>query len=104
MIDTVDGATVLVIAAMSAATYATKAGGLWLLNRITLDDRLEAGLEALPGAIVVSIVGVELVTAGPTAWIAAIVVVLLVVRSGSLLLGLVGGVAGILILRALLAL
>lgn len=102
--DNVDASTMLVIAAMAAATYATKAGGLWLLNRLTLDDRLEACLEALPGAIVVSIVGVELVTAGPAAWIAAIVVVLLVARSGSLLLGLVGGVAGILALRALLPL
>jgi uncharacterized membrane protein len=68
--------TVGVVLAMAAVTYLTKAGGLWALGHVDLPDGAETALDALPGAVVVSILAPALATAGPPAWLAAAVVVL----------------------------
>jgi uncharacterized membrane protein len=88
-----------VIFAMAIATYATKAGGLWLLGRVDISDRVEAGLEVLPGAIVVSILGPTLVDAGPAGWSAAAVALLVAWRSESVLLTIIAGVGAVVFLR-----
>jgi len=51
-----DPQTLLTILLMALATYATRAGGLWLASRLTLSGRVEAWLDHIPGAILVSIV------------------------------------------------
>ncbi len=84
---------------MAAVTYATKAGGLWVLGRVEVPERVETGLELLPGAIIVSIVGPELVDAGPPEWGAGAVVVAVMWRTGNVLLSLLGGVGAVLLLR-----
>ncbi len=85
---------------MSVATYVTKAGGLWVLNRVTVSDRVEAGLDVLPGAIIVSILGPELLDAGPVEWGASAVVLVVMVRTENVLLALLSGLAVVLSLRA----
>lgn len=90
---------VAVIVGMSVATYATKAGGLWLLSRINVSDRVESGLEMLPGAIIISILGPELISAGPAEWSSAAVVLLVMWRTENVLLALLCGVAAVLIFR-----
>jgi uncharacterized membrane protein len=89
-----------VVSAMAVATYATKAGGLWILDGVELSDRARAGLEAVPGAIVVSILGPELATAGPAEWGAGGVAVLVAWRTDSLVLALLTGVGSVLLLRS----
>lgn len=96
-----DPLVVGVVLAMATATYATKAGGLWLLSRVDLSERATAGLEAVPGAIVVSILGPELLHAGPAEWGASAVAVAVAWRTDSLALALVAGVAAVLSLRGL---
>jgi len=96
-----DPLVVAVIAAMAIITYATKVGGLWLLSRIEVSDRLEAGLAVLPGAIVVAILGPELAAAGPAEWGAAVVVAVIAWRSNNILLALVGGVLAVVLFRGL---
>lgn len=91
---------VAVIVGMSLVTYVTKAGGLWVLNRITVSDRVEAGLDVLPGAIIVSILGPELLDAGPVEWGASAVVLVVMVRTENVLLALLSGLAVVLSLRA----
>jgi uncharacterized membrane protein len=88
---------VAVIVGMSAATYVTKAGGLWFLGRITVSDRIETGLETLPGAIIVSILGPELTGAGPAEWGGAAVVVLVMWRTENVLVALLCGVSVVLL-------
>ena len=56
----------------------------------------------LPGAIIVSIVGPELVAGGPTAWLGGATVVLLTRRTGSLLAALVGGMGVVVLTRAVI--
>lgn len=97
-----DPVVVAVVIAMSVATYATKAGGLWALRHVDVSPRLEAALGVLPGAIVVAIVGPELAAGGPAEWTAAGVVVLAMWRTENVLVALMAGVATVLLLRSLL--
>jgi len=94
-----DPVTVGVVLAMAAVTYLTKAGGLWLLGRVDLSERAEAGLEALPGAIVVAILAPSVVTADPPTWLATGVVVLVASRTGSVLVALLVGIGSLLLFR-----
>jgi uncharacterized membrane protein len=96
-----DGLVVAVILGMAVVTYATKAGGLWLLGRIEIGERTEAGLEALPGAIIVAIVAPELVGGGPAEWTAAAVAAVVAVRTDNLLVALGSAIGVLVILRGL---
>ncbi|AGB16176.1 putative membrane protein [Halovivax ruber XH-70] len=91
-----------VILAMAVATFATKVGGLWVLSRVEVSDRVEAGLSVLPGAIVVSILGPELVDGGPAEWAAAGVVAFVAWRTNRLLVALLAGLVAVVGFRALL--
>jgi uncharacterized membrane protein len=94
-----DPSVVGVILVMGIATYVTKAGGLWLLGRVDVSDRVEAGLEVLPGAIVVSILGPTLVDAGSAGWSAAVVALLVAWKSESVLLTIIAGVGAVVFFR-----
>ncbi|SFS80514.1 AzlD family protein [Halostagnicola kamekurae] len=91
---------VAVILAMAAATVLTKVGGLWLLSRFDVSDRLEAGLSVLPGAIVIALLGPELAAGGPAEWGAGGVVLLVMWRTENILLALVSGVVSVVAFRA----
>ncbi|ADJ14168.1 AzlD family protein [Halalkalicoccus jeotgali] len=95
-----DPRVVGVILAMAAVTFVTKAGGLWLLSRVEVSDRLEAGISVLPGAIVIAILGPELASGGPAEWAAAGLTLLVVWRTESILLALIAGVVGVVAFRA----
>jgi uncharacterized membrane protein len=84
---------------MAAVTYLTKAGGLWLLGRVDPSERVTSALEALPGAILVSLLAPSLAAADPPAWLAAAVVAVVARRTGSVLASLVAGVGAVLLLR-----
>ena len=97
-----DGLVVAVIAAMAIVTYATKVGGLWIVNHVDLSDRLYAGLSVLPGAIVIAILGPELAAGGPAEWAAGGVVLLVTWRTESILLALCAGVGSVVLFRAII--
>jgi uncharacterized membrane protein len=94
-----DPAVVGVILAMAVVTYATKAGGLWLVERVDRSDRLEAGLDALPGAVAVAFVAPVLADGGVPEWSAAAATVVVAKRTGNLLASLTVGVAVVLAVR-----
>ena len=98
-----DHITLLAIAFMALATYATRAGGLWLANRFDLSERAGAWLDAIPGAILVSLVAPTVLTGGPAEALAAVAVVIVAARSGSLPLAMVTGVVAVVLLRAVMA-
>ena len=102
MIGELDPFVVAVIAAMGVATYVTKAGGLWLLGTVDLSPRVEAGLEILPGAIIVSILAPELIGGTLATWLAAAVVLVVAWRTDSITVSLGAGVVAVLALRAVL--
>lgn len=102
MLEGLSRAHLLLILGMSVVTYGTKIGGFWLLNRISIGERTRAGLRALPGAILVSIVGVELLKGGPAEWAASLVVLVVAAKTDSIAAALVGGVLAVVAFRAVL--
>ncbi len=98
-----DPQTLLTILLMALATYATRAGGLWLASRLTLSDRMEAWLDHIPGAILVSLVAPTILTSGFAEALAALAVILVALRTGSLPVAMVTGVGVVLMLRALVS-
>ncbi len=86
------GSAVLTIVLMAIVTYALRAGGFWLVGRLTLPPRFEAALTYLPGAVLTALV-VPPVIAEPVTGLPALAVTAIVVRrGGNLFLALVGGV------------
>ena len=97
-----DPQALLAIALMALATYATRAGGLWLASRLALSGRMEAWLGYIPGAILVSLVSPTVLTGGLAETLAAVAVILVALRTGSLPVAMVAGVGAVVVLRALL--
>lgn len=97
-----DPAVVAVILAMAVVTYLTKAGGLWLVSRLDLSERVAVGLDALPGAVVVAFVAPALADGGVPEWVAAAATVVVARRTGNLLVSLTVGIAVVLAVRTLL--
>jgi uncharacterized membrane protein len=96
-----DPRSLLTIALMALATYATRVGGLWLMSRLTISDRTEAWLGYIPGAILVSIVAPTVLTSGIAEALAALAVVVVALRSGSMPIAMATGVGAVLALRSL---
>jgi uncharacterized membrane protein len=98
-----DPITLLTIVFMALATYTTRVGGLWLANRFELSERAGAWLDAIPGAILVSLVAPTVLTSGPDEALAAVAVVVVAWRSGSLPLAMATGVVAVVVLRAVVS-
>lgn len=97
----IDPQALIAIVLMALATYATRAGGLWLASRLTLSGRVEAWLGYIPGAILVSLVAPAVLASGLAEAFAALAVVLVAIRTRSLPLAMVVGVGAVLVLRNL---
>jgi uncharacterized membrane protein len=97
----IDPRILFAIILMALATYATRAGGLWLASRFDLSERAGAWLDQIPGAILVSLVAPAILMGGPIEVLAAVVVVIVSLRTGSLPAAMVIGVGTVLTLQAL---
>ncbi len=65
---------VLIILAAAAATYLTRVGGYLVLSRFkTIPPRVEAALDAVPAAVLTSIVAPAAITGG---WEVAVVLII----------------------------
>jgi uncharacterized membrane protein len=93
--------TLLAIVLMAVATYATRAGGLWMASRFELSERAGEWLDQIPGAILISLVAPAVLTGGLAEALAAVAVVIVALRTGSLPAAMVTGVGTVLVLRAL---
>ena len=91
----------LAIILMAIVTYATRAGGLWLASRFDLSERAGAWLDQIPGAILVSLVAPVVLTGGFAEALAAIAVLIVALRTGSLPAAMLTGVGAVVVLRAL---
>ena len=59
------------ILAMACATYAVRAGGFFLLQRLKPSPFLEAWLQQIPAAVFVALVAPPVLSGGPAAWAGA---------------------------------
>jgi branched chain amino acid efflux pump len=89
--------TLWIIIAGAVATYLTRIGGHLVISRFDhIHPRVEAGLNAVPAAVLTTLVAPELLTAGPAEWTALIVAGLVSLRGGLMSMFLAG--AAVLIL------
>lgn len=61
---------VTVIVAMGAVAYLMRAGGYWLIGRMTIGPRVRRMLDALPGAVIASSVAPLALKGGPSTLLA----------------------------------
>lgn len=74
---------IAVLAAMTITVYLTRAGGYWLMGRVTIGPRLRRMLDALPGAVIAATVAPILLHGGIRAVLAmlAAAAIMFVVRN-----------------------
>lgn len=95
--------TFWVILAGALATYLTRIGGHLVISRLErIPPRVEAGLNAVPAAVLTTLVAPAVLTAGPAEWLALIVAGLVALRGG-LLSMFIAGAAVLLIARQFMA-
>ena len=98
----IDPATLATWFGMMAVTYASRAGGFWLVRRFPVRGRLKVGLEAVPLAVLTALIAPPVLATGPAESLAAIVTLLLAWRL-PVLAAILGGIASVVLLRAFFA-
>ena len=92
-----DPDALIAILLMALATFACRAGGYFLMGFVPITPRVEAGLRALPIALMGAILGPVTVRGGPAEWVGLVAAIVAMRLSGNefiaVLLG-VGAVAG----------
>jgi len=94
--------SLITILGMAIATYITRASGFYIASRFKMTPKLRAALNAVPAAIIVSIVAPQLKDGGLSEILSAIIVVFLAVKQKGLIICLLAGLAAINIFRYLL--
>jgi uncharacterized membrane protein len=91
--------TLLTILAMALVTYATRAGGFWLMGLVTPSPRVEAWLKQIPGAVLVALIAPTVLASSIAETCAAIATVLVAIRTKNVLIAMLVGVAVVALLR-----
>lgn len=82
-----------IIVAGAVATYLTRIGGHLVISRFdAIHPRVEAGLNAVPAAVLTTLVAPAMLDAGPAEWAAIIVAALVALRGGLMSMFLAGAV------------
>ena len=94
--------TLFTILGMALVTYATRAGGFWLMGLVTPSPRIEAWLRQIPGAVLVAIIAPTVLASSLAETLAALATVLVAIRTKNVLAAMVIGVAAVWLLRFIL--
>lgn len=89
----------LAIALMALVTYACRAGGYWLMGRVTMSPRVEIGLTYLPGAVLISLVVPAMAEEGVPGVCAVVVTAIAMRRTNNLLIAMVAGIGTVWLVR-----
>ena len=92
----------LAIFGMAAVTYAIRAGGLLLANRLPATGFVAAWMKHIPGAVLAALVAPAIVNGGPAEALAALATALVYVATRNLFAAMAGGVAAVYVARLLL--
>lgn len=98
---TIHASALLAIALMALVTYACRAGGYWLMGRVTMSRRVEVGLTYLPGAVLISLVAPAMVDEGAPGVVAVAMTAVAMRRTNNLLVAMVAGIGTVWLLRHL---
>lgn len=96
-----NGTTLGIIAAGALVTYFTRIGGHLLMSRFhRIHPRIEAGLDAVPAAVLTTLVAPAVANGGPIEW-AAMAGAILVAWRGGLIATFLAGAVILILLRNL---
>ncbi|MBA2775776.1 MAG: AzlD domain-containing protein [Chloroflexia bacterium] len=87
---------------MAIVTYGCRAGGYWLMGRVTISPRIEIGLTYLPGAVLISLVAPAMAEEGIPGVCAVAATALAMRLTNSLLVAMVAGVGTVWLMRQLI--
>ncbi len=96
---TIHASALLVIALMAVVTYACRAGGYWLMGRVTMSPRVEIGLTYLPGAVLVSLVAPAMAEEGVPGVCAVVATAIAMRKTNNLLVAMVAGIGTVWLAR-----
>ena len=96
---TIHPAALLAILLMAIVTYGCRAGGYWLMGRVTISPRIEIGLTYLPGAVLISLVAPAMAEEGIPGVCAVAATALAMRLTNSLLVPMVAGVGTVWLMR-----
>ncbi len=96
---TIDPNALLAIVLMAVVTYACRAGGYWLMGRVTMSPRVETGLTYLPGAVLISLVAPAMAEEGIPGVCAVAVTAIAMRRTNNLLVAMVAGIGTVWLVR-----
>lgn len=85
--------SLVAIVGMAAATYATRATGLWLVGRGKTHPFLSACLRHAPAAILIALISPVVLAGGLPTITAAVVTLVVSLRTGNLAVAMLTGVA-----------
>jgi len=97
-----DTPALITILGMALVTYATRAGGFWLMGLVTPSPRIEAWLRQIPGAVLVAIIAPTVLASSLAETLAALASALVALRTKNVLVAMVVGVGAVWVLRMVL--
>jgi uncharacterized membrane protein len=92
--------SVIAIASMVLATYLCRVGGVVLMTRVRITPRVERGMRALPGSIIMATILPLILDGGTPAIPSVAVAVITMMLTRSELAGLIAGLGTLSLLRA----
>lgn len=96
---TASRSALLAILGMAAATYLTRVAGPLLARYLPRSPRFEAWLRAIPGTILIAIAAPAAINGGRVGVAAALVTVLVAIRTRGFLPAVIAGAAAVALLR-----
>jgi uncharacterized membrane protein len=94
-----DSVTLLTIAGMALATFATRAGGFALMRFMNVKGRVKAALDAMPPAILMAVIAPTIFATGVAETLAAVITAIAAMARLPLIAVVVIGVVSVVLLR-----
>jgi uncharacterized membrane protein len=91
--------TIITILGMAAVTYAIRAGGFLIAERLPTSGFLALWMRNIPGAVLAALIAPEVLKGGPAAWIATAAAALVYLATRNVFATIVGGVLAVFLLR-----
>ncbi len=91
--------TLLIIAAMTVAAALCRLVGFWFMRFLPITPRLEAGLKAIPLAVMVGIIAPPVLRGGSAEWVGLFITIAVVRLLGNDLLAIMTGMGAVAAVR-----
>ena len=89
----------LAILGMAAITYAIRAGGFLIAERLPATGFIALWMRNIPGAVLAALIAPDVLKGGPAAWLAAAAAILVYFATRNVFATIVGGVLAMFLLR-----